>query len=343
MTCRLVSPYLDGNHTYRWLKGNHHGHSTLSDGEDDPVETIEAYEAAGYDYFALSEHDYLADPSWYRHRTSMTLLPAVEVTSAAGQTLMFLGASDALPAARTLSLAELSKRISDDGGLFIADHPKWLYKPFTQHTSLAELLAAPAATAIEIYTGVIERMAGDPYALDLWDSLLSSGRRVFGHATDDQHSVIDRFLGWNCVQWPDGAPVTASGIIEALANGRFYASTGVTVSEISLSQNGKEVRIRSDAKCIRWFVRDGRLAHVSESGEGALNVDDLDTAPRLNRPWRFFRSIEDMQYVRAELIGADGRRAWSQPFFIEPLDAASSGIHPNMTDLTHTSESKLAS
>jgi predicted metal-dependent phosphoesterase TrpH len=53
----FVSPYLPLDKPVSWLKGNHHGHSMLSDGADTPEENLRAYEAAGYAYFALSEHD----------------------------------------------------------------------------------------------------------------------------------------------------------------------------------------------------------------------------------------------------------------------------------------------
>lgn len=318
MSCRFVSPYLPAEQDCRWLRGNHHGHTTLSDGADDPAETLQAYEAAGYDYLALSEHDLLADPADYQPLTRMTLLPAVEITSRAEQTLMYLGARRSFPEARRLSLGELSAWVAAAGGLFVADHPNWLYLPMRRHLCLAELLAAPAVGAMEIYTGVIERLPGEAGALDLWDRLLSSGRVVYGHAVDDQHAAQDRFLGWNVVQWPAGAAVTAGGIVEALRLGRFYASTGVRVSRLALSADGGRVEIASDASRIRWLVRDGRLAAQSDGGAATLALEELAASPLLNHPWRSFEAPEEMLYLRAELLGDGGRRAWTQPFFIEP-------------------------
>jgi hypothetical protein len=99
------SPYLPLGTACRWLKGNHHGHSTLSDGIDTPEASIEAYDTAGYDYFALSEHDRFCDPAFYQARTAMTLLPAVEITSDLDQTLMYLGATADLPEKGSLTLA----------------------------------------------------------------------------------------------------------------------------------------------------------------------------------------------------------------------------------------------
>ena len=101
----FMSPYLPLGTPARWLRGNHHGHSTVSDGSDSPGANIEAYEKAGYDYLALSEHDVFVDPATYQSETRMVLLPAVEVTSRLDQTLMYLGAGADLPGRRELALA----------------------------------------------------------------------------------------------------------------------------------------------------------------------------------------------------------------------------------------------
>ena len=191
----FVSNYLPLGEEVVWLRGNHHGHTTRSDGEDDPFETLLAYERAGYDYIALSEHDLFVDPRTYRERTAMVVLPAVEITSSAGQTLMHLGAGPDVPEAKSLTMAEVAAFVAARGGLFVADHPNWIYAPPRRHATLEALLDLPSLGALEIYTGVIERLAGSPYALEVWDGLLTAGRRVYGHAVDDQHSVVDRFLG----------------------------------------------------------------------------------------------------------------------------------------------------
>ena len=83
--------------TYRWLRGHHHGHSTVSDGDVPPLDEVRAYEAAGYDYLALSEHDVLLPVSELQPHTRMCIEPAVEVTSDRRQSLMYRGADQAPP------------------------------------------------------------------------------------------------------------------------------------------------------------------------------------------------------------------------------------------------------
>ena len=53
---RFTSTYFALDAPCRWQRGNHHGHSTISDGQDEPLEIIRAYEEEGYHYLAM---DYL--------------------------------------------------------------------------------------------------------------------------------------------------------------------------------------------------------------------------------------------------------------------------------------------
>ena len=41
---------------FNWYKGNMHMHTTMSDGELDPVDAIGVYREAGYDFIAISDH-----------------------------------------------------------------------------------------------------------------------------------------------------------------------------------------------------------------------------------------------------------------------------------------------
>ncbi len=314
---RFSSPYASLSSRTRWLKGNHHGHSTISDGLDDPLDLISAYEAAGYDYFALSEHDVFVPPGKYQPSTGMIILPAVEMTSINEQTLMYLGATEDIPDARTLSISDLFAFAETRGGLFIVDHPNWRHRPGDIHAAFEETSSLTGLRGIEIYTGIIERFGGDPYALAHWDQLLTLGFRVHGHAVDDQHEAIDRFLGWNCVQVEADETPIAEDIIRKLAEGRFYASTGVRIQSVGVQEDGQSISIESDAEEVRWHVADGMLAAVSAGGNATITMKELLKSPRLSGPWHSINAPCDLKYVRADLYGEGSRRAWTQPFFVD--------------------------
>jgi hypothetical protein len=320
---RFVGPYLPLDAPCRWLKGNHHGHSTRSDGTCAPAEEIAAYSAAGYDYMALSEHDRYFNPSADAVPSGPVLLPAVEVTSVSGQTLMYLGATADIPERRQRSLAEIAAFVAERGGLFVVDHPNWLYRHGLLHATAEEILAAPEVQAIEIYTGVIERMAGSVYALDVWDALLGAGRRVFGHAVDDQHRPEDRFRGWNLVQHPLAVGhCTPESIIAALRAGRFVASTGVSVDSIGISSDGRAIVLASDAREIAWISNGGVEVARVVGDRAELSIEML-----LATAARDATSLDpERRYVRAELRGEEGTLAWTQPFFVEAAESALAGL-----------------
>ena len=309
MAARLESPYLAPGTACRWLRGNHHGHSTLSDGTCEPrVETAE-YEAAGYHYLALSEHDYFLDPAQLQPHTSLCILPAVEVTSRFGQTLMFLGANRALPA-KELEPRQIMDQVHEAGGLFVFNHSNWKPRPDYATDELLDTMTG--MRGMEIYCGVIERLPGEAQATNRWDRLLSKCWRVFGHGTDDQHVAGDRFIAWNCVQWPDGEELAAAGIVAALAAGRFYASTGVKIERVVVDEVGEQATVESDADEVHWIGRDGVILKKERGGTGAVTVGEVMEA--------FGGSgevdVEPQMYVRAECLGRGNAAAWTQPFWV---------------------------
>ena len=297
----FVSTYMDLEAPCCWLRGNHHGHSTISDGDLAPLEVVRAYEAAGYQYLALSEHDRLLDIAGLQPHTGLCLLPAIEVTSCYNQTLMYLGADRELPA-RQLTPRQIMEEVEAAGGLFVFDHPNWKPRPDYATDELLDTLEG--LRGMEIYCGVIERIAGQARATDRWDRLLSKGWRVFGHGTDDQHAPVDHFIAWNCVQWPAAKVPTTEGIIAALGAGRFYASTGVGLRRVGIAEEGRAVVVESDADEIHWVQRDGVIFKKVKGGADCLHLEEVGDP-------------EKALYVRAECLGRGNAMAWTQPFWIE--------------------------
>ena len=48
------------------LRGNLHAHTRFSDGVKSPAELIAAYEALGYDFLAITDHDDLINEDYWR-------------------------------------------------------------------------------------------------------------------------------------------------------------------------------------------------------------------------------------------------------------------------------------
>lgn len=302
-----------------WLRGNLHTHTTRSDGRRPPQEVIDDYAARGYDFLMLSDHDVWTSPAdlagWVDR--GLVLIPGNEITQG-GPHLLHVGAGRRVEphAWRQEVLNEIA---ADPGSFAVACHPNWMFscpgaafsrEPMHPHTTFAQLSEWVGYAGVEIFNGAGSRLDGSPYATNVWDLLLATGRRVWGFANDDSHRAegdtplpgkvdqtplmrSDMALGWNVVYAERSGPA----IVDALRNGRFYASTGVEITGIQVE--GMTVRIEAkDADRLVAFREIGRrFAQV----EGSVLEVEVPA---------------DARYVRFEAWGRGERCAWTQPFFV---------------------------
>jgi hypothetical protein len=270
----------------RGLRGNLHAHSTQSDGEAAPAAVAAAYAALGHDFLMLSDHDHHTTAAMHAAWPAggLILVPGCEITREGSHVLQIGGSRAAAPVADRQAVIDA---IVADGGLAVMNHPNWY--PEHDHISQEALVALRGYAGIEIYNGVINRHPGSAYALDRWDRLLSRGRQVWGFANDDAHRLDEIGLGWNVV-FPR-AP-GAQGIIDALREGRFYASTGLAIAELAVGDG--RVRIACPEA--------DRIVAVGEWGLRLATAD----GPRLEL------ALPAKGYVRFECWGRGERFAWSQ-------------------------------
>jgi len=278
----------------RWIKGNLHTHTTVSDGECPRQQTVDAFADRGYGFLAITDHDVLTSKKDLQKLEShgLALLPANEV-SANGVHMLHIGART-----RVKPLADRQAVITavnaDAGSLLIVNHPNWFAQfDHCPHNLLQEW---QGYAGIEIYNGVIEILEGSPLATDHWDRLLSAGRRVWGFANDDVHKLAHIGIAYNVAYVNQQTP---DAVLDALRAGRFYASTGVTISQIIVDA-GHTPRIRvaaPDADRIIMYGKDQRRLAFCDG-------QSMETPYPPAEP-----------YVRFECLGRGGRCAWTQPFF----------------------------
>jgi hypothetical protein len=288
MTLQIQSPYL--REGYLWLRGNLHTHTTRSDGQLPPEETIAAYESRGYDFLALSDHDKLVPPEAFQAHTKLTLLPADEV-SANGPHILAVGIQEVIPP--DADRQKVIDAANAQGGFAILNHPNWLQH--FNHCPQEKMEQWTNYAGIEIYNGIVEYLEGSALATDRWDRLLGSGRRAWGYAHDDFHISKGIERGWNVVQAADRSP---QAILDALRSGRFYASTGVAITRIEVREDVLFVAA-PDAQRIRFIGAWGRELFYADSGEAEYPVEDRAGG-----------------YVRVECYGRGVKAAWTQPFFL---------------------------
>jgi len=287
MSVHLESPYF--NTGGLWLKGNLHTHTLRSDGSASPQSMVMVYAARGYDFVALSDHDM---PPLVSHLDDcgLVLLPAVEVTAGCSHVLD-IGAQQVVAA--TGNQQKLIDDINAAGGFPVLCHPSW--EEHFNHYSWEQLASLTGFTGIEIFNGLGIDQPGSHLAVDKWDRLLAQRRQVWGFANDDAHTPNEAGRGWNVVQVAERKPET---ILDALRNGRFYASSGVTIA---------------------WIATDGATLHVRAPNAQRIEVFGFygKRVQEVLGPELIFRATEGMgPFVRVECHGAGGTTAWTQPIAV---------------------------
>ena len=299
----------------RWAKGNLHTHTTRSDGDTAPEHVASWYEAHGYDFLCLSDHDHLTileAPASVRARWPL-LVRGQEVTSRSVNVhVNGYGLGKEVQAAEGLGVLETLQtnisRIREAGGIASVNHPNYKWA-----LSEAELLKADGYTFVEVFNG--HAMAnnhgggGRSGHIEIWDRLLSAGKQVWGIAADDAHHFQDEFAaeranpgrGWVQVRT---ARLTESAILTAMQKGDFYASTGVRLSELRVSP--EEIVLEIDPE------PDALYTTVFTCQAGAV-VHSADGLTARYRPSRLD------SYVRATVYSSRGARAWTQPLFLRAL------------------------
>jgi hypothetical protein len=288
MGSTIFNPYGDGG---AWMKGNLHAHTTNSDGARTPQQQVDAYAGRGYDFLMLSDHDVLTDVNTLDPH-GMVLIPGYEVT-ARGPHILHVNASKVVQP--DPNRQRVFDEVRTDGGFAIVNHPNWEYH--FEHCPQELLETWRGYAGIEIYNGVVRRQEGSPLATDRWDRLLSSGRRVWGFANDDNHAPCDDGIAWNVAL---SKRRDRAAVVQALRRGSFYASTGVEIRGIEVE--GETIRVGTE-----------NAQRIVVSADYGLRLDAVDS------DFIEFRLGDylPVRYVRFECWGPGERMAWTQPFFIE--------------------------
>ena len=308
---------------HHFLRGSLHGHTTRSDGYRDLPETVEIYRGMGYDFYSVTDHR-----KYYRaplEQEGMILLPGIEcdgmidghschhIVGLGGGTLahdaplesrhtIYLEggmAHDAPIASRRLpdnaAAQGLLDEIKSNGLLPLLAHPNW------SRVTHENMLALDGLWGIEVYNSCadVNNLTGD--STTQWDVLLAAGRRLYCVAVDDQHRPEHFGRGWVMVH---AAERTAQALLDSLAHGRFYASTGVDIK--SLYTDGDKLVVET-SPCKAIHMYSGKLTKYQPfvtSPNGSVTRAVFDIPPA------------DARYIRVQATDGAGHFAWSQPLYL---------------------------
>ena len=301
---------------FNWFKGNIHTHTTESDGDDTPENVVRWYRRHGYDFLVLSDHNHLTlfEYAEGRRRFKRPLMvPGEEVSLSIheGRTPVHINAIGISRVVEPIDAREIVPTLQanvdaiiEAGGLASINHPnhKWAFDH--EHIKQVE-----GATMVEIFNGHpavnVQGAPGKPSYEEIWDGVLSSGRMIFGVATDDSHNYKDFHptksnpgRGWIVVQ---AEALEVEALLEGISHGRFYASTGVELADLDQSPEAISLRVATEMDFIYTTAFIGHGGQVLQESTG---------------PDATYEPSGDEQYVRAVVRSSSGPKAWTQPVLI---------------------------
>ena len=223
----------------RWFKGNLHTHTTKSDGDAEPEWVAHWYKNHGYDFLVLSDHN---------HRTileqeldGLLMVPGEEVSARIemGEIHIHINGVGLARVVEPIHGDDIVTTIQanvdlirEAGGIVQINHPnfRWAF----DHTHISQITGANLIEVHNSHPAVNNLGApGRPGSEDIWDRVLSSGRVLFGTATDDSHNYHDWLphlsnpgRGWVMVAAKE---LSIDAVVCALEEGQFYSSTGVAL------------------------------------------------------------------------------------------------------------------
>ncbi|HVF38632.1 MAG TPA: CehA/McbA family metallohydrolase [Gemmatimonadaceae bacterium] len=298
----------------RWLKGNTHTHTLESDGDSPPRDVALWYKRNGYNFLVLSDHNVWVDPAKLSDivDSNFLLIPGEELTTSFARKPVHVNGLNIpgviKPLTDTTLLGTVQKNVDairDVAGVPHINHPN-----FGWALGRDVLAQVRKDKLIEIHNGhpLVHNMGGgaSPGMEDVWDHMLTRGKRIYGIAVDDAHHFKGEFTstrsnpgrGWVVVR---ADRLDAKAILTQMEAGSFYASTGVELDSIRVSprQLAIYVKQRSDFKYTTDFIgRDGKLLKRSASNASTYSL----------------RGNEG--YVRAKVVDSGGGFAWVQPVFV---------------------------
>lgn len=326
-------------------KANLHCHSKLSDGHHTPKELAQLYKSNGYSILAITDHE---RPYVHQDLNSddFIMITGYEAYIRMGETGLYDpynkeihinlfakepdndrficydrryaryierdNALDSVKPAGPENTREYSvdfvnnfvKIAKENGYIAAYNHPYWSME------DESSILQYDGFFSLEIFNNGSFVSNRIEYAGPLYDKLLCHGKRLYCHATDDNHNHTpetspdyDSFGGFTMI-YP--GEFTYSSIIEAMEKGEMYASTGPTFNEIYIDDKTVHVEC-SNVSAIVVYTGSKAPKHIYDGGKDSLTSADLKIDDRA-------------RYVRISIRDKYGRFADTRAFFPDEFD-----------------------
>jgi hypothetical protein len=189
--------------------------------------------------------------------------------------------------------------IADLGGSSIVAHPYW------SDLNVNDLAVLEGALGIEVYNTGCEYEIGRGHSSVHWDDLLVMGKRPLAFAVDDTHGRFREYQPKDyCRAWISvkASALTKEDIMRGIIDGLFYSSTGPSIEDIGVE--GDEIFVKSSPA--------RSIAFISNTSSGIMHTAEEGTIEGASY------ALKGQEiYVRVEITDKLGRKAWSNPIYVE--------------------------
>lgn len=317
-----------GAESDRWYKGNLHSHTTLSDGNWTPEQSVLAHREKGYGFLCLSDHEIFTNYQERYNDEKFILLPGVEYSIGLRERADsenhlkthhlhgILGTKEMQAQASAGVFSHMQKLeyrsyVGEWDGLAVAqsmvdylrahgcfvtyNHPIW--SRVEEH----EFSTLHGVDLLEIYNYGTEIESATGYNITYWDNMIRHGHPICAFASDDNHNgpqLDDSFGGWVMVKAPE---LTQDAIVAGLLAGNFYSSAGPEIYDFGVREG--VAYVDCSPVCRVNFVAG---PYVSD---GHTIMASSQTTNTLTHAEYTLRGRE--KTLRIECIDCYGRTAWT--------------------------------
>lgn len=288
----------------KFYRGNLHCHTTQSDGKASPDKRVKEYRAAGYDFLALTDHNFYSDFKDYTNENFL-LLPGVELDCAPNgeESLGYHTIGIALPGKNTIPPGKVEAGttveaqiafLRSHGNFAITAHPYWLQMDMNAFINLE------GTVGFEVYNAMCQAEFGTGFSESYYDFAIMNGKYPLVFASDDYHAISDRykpdhFSGYIMVKAP---ALTQEAIVKSILAGNFYASyDGPDIYNFEI-RDGKA--IVQTTGCRQICLRSPRL-----NGYAVASYENRLTQAE-------FTLNGNEQIIRAVAMDGEGHCSWTQ-------------------------------
>lgn len=298
----------------KYYKGNTHTHCYPESGDITNTAytgaaVVSQYQALGYDFLVFTDHG-----AWWNaaplSTSSFTVINGSEAgISGNGRWGHFTGlrmTNRISGAGRTHH--SLIDSIQKQKAVCFLNHPRWSVIPITAQQMIDSM---PTLTHVEVFNAVTTNQTGSYDNLSLWDSVLSTGRQLFGVASDDSHQSSHQGKGWIMVY---ASSNHRDSLTEAIRRGDFYASNGIILDTIAYTTTTIYVK-STNGDTTKFFGKNGKLIETKIGKEASYVYKG------------------DELYIRAIIINTSGKSAWVQPYFPQPTTGILNESRKNFSEI----------